>query len=134
MFDRLVILTKGSPVYSGGADESIAWFKNVGMELPPFVNPAEFLIDIAAIDNRSPELEATSSERVERLKLAWVDENRRLYGPSEEKNLSSAEPDSNIGTINRTSSFSIHSSNACLDVSSFRNHLSRSDGHGWIVS
>ena len=62
------------------------------MELPPFVNPAEFLIDIAAIDNRSPDLEATSSERVEKLKLAWVDENRRLYGSSDEKGISSSEP------------------------------------------
>ena len=44
MFDGLVILTRGSPVYSGKADDSISWFRNVGMELPPFVNPAEFLI------------------------------------------------------------------------------------------
>jgi ABC-type multidrug transport system ATPase subunit len=92
MFDRLVILTRGSPVYSGKADDSIQWFKQVGMELPHFVNPAEFLIDIAAIDNRSPDLEATSSERVERLKLAWVDENRRLYGSQDEKGLSTSEP------------------------------------------
>ena len=92
MFDGLVILTRGSPVYSGKADDSIPWFKNVGMELPPFVNPAEFLIDIAAIDNRSPDLEATTSERVERLKLAWVDENERLYGTPDEKNLSTSDP------------------------------------------
>lgn len=91
MFDRLVILTRGSPVYSGKADDSIQWFKQAGMELPPFVNPAEFLIDIAAIDNRSIDLEATSSERVERLKMAWVDENRRLYGSEDEKGLSASE-------------------------------------------
>lgn len=83
MFDRLVILTRGSPVYSGTASDCVPWFEGCGMELPPFVNPAEFLIDIAAIDNRSPELEAASSERVGRLKAAWVDENDRLY--NEEK-------------------------------------------------
>jgi ABC-type multidrug transport system ATPase subunit len=79
MFDGLVILTRGSPVYSGKAADCIPWFKNLGMELPPFVNPAEFLIDIAAIDNRTPELESASSERVERLKSAWVEESHKLY-------------------------------------------------------
>jgi ABC-type multidrug transport system ATPase subunit len=92
MFDRLVILTRGSPIFSGKADDSIPWFKSAGMELPPFVNPAEFLIDIAAIDNRSPELEAASSERVESLRLAWVDENERLYSSSGEKGGLLSEP------------------------------------------
>jgi ABC-type multidrug transport system ATPase subunit/ABC-type multidrug transport system permease subunit len=84
MFDELVILTQGSPVYSGHANDCISWFKKIGMELPPFVNPAEYLIDIAAIDNRSPELEAASSERVHGLKLAWKEENVKIYGSSEE--------------------------------------------------
>jgi ABC-type multidrug transport system ATPase subunit len=106
MFDRLVILTRGSPVYSGRADDSIPWFKNSGMDLPPFVNPAEFLIDIAAIDNRSPDLEAASSERVERLKLAWANESDRLYDISDErKGLSSSKP----ATAVATSTAPIHS-------------------------
>ena len=91
MFDRLVILTRGSPVFSGKLDDCIPWFGKIGMELPPFVNPAEFLIDIAAIDNRSPELESVSSERVERLKSAWFDENDRLYKMHSKKKTTSAE-------------------------------------------
>lgn len=85
MFDGLVILTKGSPVFSGKADNCIPWFKDLGMELPAFVNPAEFLIDIAAVDNRSPELEAVSSERVDRLKNAWAVESGKTYNSSGEK-------------------------------------------------
>jgi ABC-type multidrug transport system ATPase subunit len=94
MFDGLVILTRGSPVYSGKANECISWFKKIGMELPPFVNPAEFLIDIAAIDNRTPELEAASSERVERLKSAWAEESSKRHGHLDEKasDLRSAVP------------------------------------------
>lgn len=79
MFDRLVILTRGSPVYSGKVADCIPWFKGLGMELPPFVNPAEYFIDIAAVDNRTPELEAVSSERVARLKSAWAEESNQLY-------------------------------------------------------
>jgi ABC-type multidrug transport system ATPase subunit len=85
MFDDLVILTRGSPVFSGKADDCISWFKSLGMELPAFVNPAEFLIDIAAIDNRSPELETASSERVEHLKHAWAAESDKLYSSPGEK-------------------------------------------------
>ncbi|KAA6413350.1 MAG: hypothetical protein FRX48_03096 [Lasallia pustulata] len=37
----------------------------------PNINPAEFLIDLAAVDNRLPELENISRTRVQRLKNAW---------------------------------------------------------------
>jgi hypothetical protein len=55
----------------------------MGFELPGFVNPAEFVIDVAAVDNRTPELEEESAARVRRLKEAWTDEAARLFGPTE---------------------------------------------------
>jgi ABC-type multidrug transport system ATPase subunit len=39
--------------------------------MPPFVNPAEFLVDLAAIDSRSAEAEQSSLVRLETLKSAW---------------------------------------------------------------
>lgn len=100
MFDGLVILTRGSPVYYGPADECVGWFGKLGMDLPAFVNPAEFLIDVAAIDNRSPELELASSERVERLKLAWAHESARRYeSTSEKRTLTNSESTSKTGTL-----------------------------------
>ena len=87
MFDRLVVLTRGSPVYAGEVANCIPWFSNLGFELPAFVNPAEFMIDIAAIDNRSPELEVSSSARVEQLKAAWREEHDRLYHSDEKVDL-----------------------------------------------
>ncbi|QSZ31132.1 hypothetical protein DSL72_000695 [Monilinia vaccinii-corymbosi] len=92
MFDGLVILTRGSLVYSGKAADCLSWFKGIGMELPAFVNPAEFLIDIAAVDNRSPELEAASSARVESLKLAWAEENDRKFIQDNDKGISAVAP------------------------------------------
>ncbi|KAK1994894.1 ABC transporter [Colletotrichum falcatum] len=83
LFDNLIILTKGSPVYSGPAGECLPWFDRMGFKLPPFVNPAEFLIDIAAIDNRTPELEAETAARVDRLKSAWVGESETRFEPSD---------------------------------------------------
>ncbi|KAL3423811.1 ABC transporter [Phlyctema vagabunda] len=93
MFNNLVILTRGSPVYSGKIENCLPWFQNVGMEIPPFVNPAEFLVDIAAIDNRSPELELASVERVDRLKGEWIQRSDELYSSSAEKGIvQSAQP------------------------------------------
>ncbi|OAA57750.1 ABC efflux transporter [Cordyceps fumosorosea ARSEF 2679] len=81
LFDNIVILTRGSPVYSGDATECIPWFESQGFPIPAFVNPAEFVIDIAAIDNRTPELETESSVRVETLKRSWGQASEKQFLP-----------------------------------------------------
>ncbi|KAL8917068.1 MAG: hypothetical protein Q9208_008184 [Pyrenodesmia sp. 3 TL-2023] len=71
LFDGLVLLSGGAAVYSGPVKECLPYFYKLGYPLPAFVNPAEFLVDLAAIDNRSPELEQESTARVEALRRAW---------------------------------------------------------------
>jgi ABC-type multidrug transport system ATPase subunit/ABC-type multidrug transport system permease subunit len=71
LFDNVVLLARGSALYSGSLNGSLAHFEELGHILPPFVNPAEFLIDLAAIDNRTEELETASNARVQRLMEAW---------------------------------------------------------------
>lgn len=73
LFDNLVILSRGSPVFSGPMHECVPWFAQMGFDLPPFVNPAEFTVDIAAVDNRTPELEKETTARVTRLQQAWAE-------------------------------------------------------------
>lgn len=82
LFDNLVVLTKGSPVFSGPAPECAPWFADLGYELPPFVNPCEFFIDISAVDNRTPEVEEETTTRVARLKTAWNQESTHRYPPA----------------------------------------------------
>ncbi|KAI9850392.1 MAG: hypothetical protein M1838_005725 [Thelocarpon superellum] len=77
LFDRLVILTQGSPVYSGPRQECLPYFEEQGYPLPMHVNPAEHVIDVAAVDNRSPELEEASLARVTQLKTAWSQHGAR---------------------------------------------------------
>ncbi|KAL2887560.1 hypothetical protein HOO65_050681 [Ceratocystis lukuohia] len=79
LFDNLIILSKGSPVFSGSRESCVSWLDSQGFSLPPFVNPAEYMVDIAAIDSRSPELEEASRIRVDSLKSAWKTESDRLY-------------------------------------------------------
>ncbi|ORY68287.1 P-loop containing nucleoside triphosphate hydrolase protein [Pseudomassariella vexata] len=81
LFDNLILLSKGSPVYSGQLKDCMPWFAEMGFELPPFVNPAEFFVDHAAVDNRTPELEAETTERVNRLKAAWDEKASRVFEP-----------------------------------------------------
>ncbi|KAI4269866.1 MAG: hypothetical protein LQ337_007036 [Flavoplaca oasis] len=77
LFDRLVLLSSGAVIYSGLARESESYFASLGFALPAFVNPAEFLVDLAVVDIRSLELEKDSSMRVEMLKQAWRDDSEK---------------------------------------------------------
>ncbi|RJE20910.1 ABC transporter [Aspergillus sclerotialis] len=71
LFDNVVLLARGSVMYSGSVSGSLSYFEQYGHVIPAFVNPAEFLIDLAAIDNRTPALESATQARVEFLKNAW---------------------------------------------------------------
>ncbi|KAL1862889.1 hypothetical protein Daus18300_008218 [Diaporthe australafricana] len=91
LFDNLILLSRGSPVYSGPMAECLPWFEELGFRTPPFVNPAEHLVDLAAVDNRTPELEVESVSRVDQLKCAWREENDRRFAPAEKGTEAPAE-------------------------------------------
>lgn len=104
LFDNVILLARGSALYSGPASESLAHFEKCGHILPPFVNPAEFLIDLAAIDNRTEALEAASHVRVSHLREMWL--SRQLSTPedNDEKKTPALPLDStNTGPIKKVS-------------------------------
>lgn len=72
LFDYITILSSGGrPVYSGRTNDVIPHFAALGHHLPLHVNPADFLIDISAVDSRTTELETASKSRVDTLVNAW---------------------------------------------------------------
>jgi len=75
LFDRVIILSKGVTLYSGVAEAAVSHFKDLGHKIPRFVNPAEFLVDLAAIDSRSQEAEQISIFRIRILREAWKQQN-----------------------------------------------------------
>jgi hypothetical protein len=56
----------------------LEYFAGLGYELPAFVNPAEFLIDIVSVDNRNAEAEKAATARVESIKRAWRDHEAKI--------------------------------------------------------
>ncbi|KAF2663360.1 pleiotropic drug resistance protein, ABC superfamily [Microthyrium microscopicum] len=99
LFDRVVVLAHGSCVYSGEAERCLPYFKSIGFEAPPFVNPAEFLIDLAAIDNRTPEKERIDLIRFDRLRTSWAKHNDEVTDArTTSANLSVATRSSKVST------------------------------------
>ena len=102
LFDHLILLTGGSPMYSGPTNCCLSYFEKLGHTLPTFVNPAEYLIDLAAIDTRSQELEQQSLTRVQRLVESWKVSSLT----SREKEIANQETRSSISSVTGRSSFS----------------------------
>lgn len=66
--------------------------------MPPFTNPAEHLIDIVSVDNRSEEAEAAAQVRVDRITEAWRERSAKLQADrDQEKDLA------NIGHMSKRS-------------------------------
>jgi ABC-type multidrug transport system ATPase subunit len=78
LFDKITILSRGQSVFSGEVSNSLDYFGNLGYTFPEHVNPADYLIDLAAIDTRTPEQEEASLQRVNKLVNAW---NEHKYFP-----------------------------------------------------
>lgn len=93
LFDNVILLARGSALYSGPVSESLTHFEQCGHVLAPFVNPAEFLIDLAAIDNRTEALEAASHVRVDHLREMWRSRPLKTIEDGNEKKSALSAPE-----------------------------------------
>ncbi|KAJ6255936.1 hypothetical protein Dda_9227 [Drechslerella dactyloides] len=73
LFDRVILLSRGQPVYCGTQANALPYFSSLGYDLPEHFNPADFIIDTSAIDSRTPEAEVSSLSRVNALVASWRD-------------------------------------------------------------
>ncbi|CDR36421.1 CYFA0S01e01332g1_1 [Cyberlindnera fabianii] len=71
LFDYLCILSKGRTVYSHRVDKVLPYFEQFGFHVPDSVNPADYLVDITAVDVRTPESESQGMERLLKLSNHW---------------------------------------------------------------
>ncbi|KAL2825826.1 P-loop containing nucleoside triphosphate hydrolase protein [Aspergillus cavernicola] len=80
LLDRVILMADGSVLYDGPCQDSIHYFSQQGHYLRAFANPAEFLIDLAAVDRRSREVETISRARVTALKTSWAARREKKSG------------------------------------------------------
>ena len=61
LFDLLMLLVDGNPIYFGNADEALSYFAGIGLECEKFYNPADFLMGLILqheINDQGPKLKA----------------------------------------------------------------------------
>jgi ABC-type multidrug transport system ATPase subunit len=91
LFDNVILLSRGSTIYSGPVAGSLPYFAECGFVMPAFVNPAEFMIDLAAIDNRSVDLEKVSLARVDFLRQSWKSRSEKLSEENKDNIINSSD-------------------------------------------
>ncbi|KAE8373975.1 P-loop containing nucleoside triphosphate hydrolase protein [Aspergillus bertholletiae] len=89
LFDNIILLSGGHLMYSGSPSRVGRYFKDCGYEMPPFVNPADFLLDLTSVDVRSDVSKSNSRARIDHLKLCWMNHeaSNTAYCPSTHQNV-----------------------------------------------
>lgn len=73
MFDKLLILSEGRTMYTGGATEAVDYFASLGYTCPDAFNPADYFLDLLSPDNRSKDSEEETSNRINFLGQKWLE-------------------------------------------------------------
>ena len=102
LFDNVAVLSRGSPVFIGSRDRCVPWLEGMGLKMGEFVNPAEWVVDCAAIDTRTRQMEEKTSARVTRLKDAWCRETERLFRPPVITNITERRPSPTMTKLKET--------------------------------
>ena len=63
MFDQLLLISEGSCIYYGSADNAVAYFSDRRHPCPTLYNPADYFMDVVSPDYRSKTLEVSSLAR-----------------------------------------------------------------------
>ncbi|GJD08270.1 Protein white [Galdieria sulphuraria] len=84
LFDMLLLLSKGKIMYFGPAKKAVSYFSLLGYECPSHSNPADYFLDLIAVDLRSSKLEQDSLSRIAFLHKAY-NENVSLQNRIREK-------------------------------------------------
>ena len=107
--DDLTLLTSGGKVaYCGPVAHVLTYFERMGHACPTHHNPAEFLIDLVAVDaDGAPEEEAADARRVQALVDAWEASKERgavsgrANAPVSPVRVSASTSSSTLGKRNR---------------------------------
>jgi len=63
MLDNLILLAKGRVIYNGPVKEVVNYFGSIGHPVPPYTNPADYLIELIHVDQSAKGGEAEGNVR-----------------------------------------------------------------------
>lgn len=72
MFDRLLVLSEGRTMFYGAAKDAVPHFAAYGHTCPDSFNPSDFFLDLLSPDNRTPEVQEETKNRIAYLGDVWV--------------------------------------------------------------
>jgi ABC-type multidrug transport system ATPase subunit len=78
MFDRMLVLSEGRTMFFGPAGEAVRHFAACGYPCPEAFNPSDYFLDLLSPDNRTPETEAATRNRIRALGDAWEAKHLQL--------------------------------------------------------
>jgi ABC-type multidrug transport system ATPase subunit len=82
LFDKLLLLAgEGETAYFGRAADAVPYFAALGHQCPSFTNPADFFLDITAINSHSKELIVESKARIAALTDAFAESRAPTAAP-----------------------------------------------------
>eukprot|EP00475_Leptophrys_vorax_P023598 TRINITY_DN3229_c0_g1_i3.p1 TRINITY_DN3229_c0_g1~~TRINITY_DN3229_c0_g1_i3.p1 ORF type:complete len:687 (+),score=141.68 TRINITY_DN3229_c0_g1_i3:16-2076(+) len=93
MFDKLLLLSDGKTMFFGPSRDVIPFFSNAGFPCPTHFNPADFFLDLVAIDYRSSTKEKETIGRVQKIADVYVHEKEKLLGPDMKEDIPIDEAD-----------------------------------------
>ena len=106
LFDRLTLLSRGNIAYTGPTSHCLSWFDSlIPGGLRPHVNPADYLVDIVAVDTRTKEAEDESQARVNRLLVAWGKESEVRFASDKTALEKPRAPDEQTKRMKQSASF-----------------------------
>ncbi|XP_009440676.2 ATP-binding cassette sub-family G member 8 isoform X4 [Pan troglodytes] len=73
LFDLVLLMTSGTPIYLGAAQHTVQYFTAIGYPCPRYSNPADFYVDLTSIDRRSREQELATREKAQSLAALFLE-------------------------------------------------------------
>ncbi|XP_037053871.1 ATP-binding cassette sub-family G member 8 isoform X1 [Peromyscus leucopus] len=73
LFDLVLLMTSGTPIYLGAAHHMVQYFTEIGYPCPRYSNPADFYVDLTSIDRRSKEQEEATMAKARSLAALFLE-------------------------------------------------------------
>ncbi|KCZ77391.1 hypothetical protein H311_01598, partial [Anncaliia algerae PRA109] len=76
-FDKIILMGKGCVIFDGTLNDCNEFFKENGYVCPGYTNPSDYFLETISINTTTNELKNESLQRLDYLRKAWKNKNKR---------------------------------------------------------